>query len=202
MSMRRLFVGWVIGASLASAGCGGGGGGGGGPPATPPTPTTFTLGPDSTVPPFIGGDPPTSLLATTLMDHDDDGFADLAWVVSTNFMGAPLFDIRSMPGVGDGSFAGDYGGGGYRSVVTPLLDRGDVLGAGHEGYVLATENPAGTLFVRTLGFRIVGMSRSSVGGFGFATGTLGGLTVGDFDGDGIDDVAVLDLAGRRAIAFL
>ena len=48
----------------------------------------------------------------------------------------------------------------------------------------------------------LGGNRAGVGGSRSFSGTLGGLAIGDWDGDDTDDVAALDVAGRRVAAFL
>jgi hypothetical protein len=162
---------------------------------------TFTVGPISTIP-STGYTPPHTLTEAELTDLDDDGFADVAWVFATTSGTMPVHDIESMPGAGDGSFSNSYGGGAFTSVVSPPMTSGDVLGVGAEGSAFATQNAAGSIAVRTDGTRFMGMSRFHVGGAVFTTGALAGLTVGDLDGDSIDDVIVADSAGLRVVSFL
>jgi hypothetical protein len=196
-------------ALLAAAGglgaCGGSGGTGdrGTPRAViPPTPARFTAGPVTPINVLALYTPPHTLLEAELSDHDADGIPDLAWEFATTYQDEPRIDIESMPGVGDGSFTSDYGGGSYESVVPPLLANGDVLGVDAEGFVMAVQTATGSITLRTFGFRIVGMGRFGVGGQRNTSGALAGLAVGDWNGDHIDDVVIAEAAGSRVVACL
>ena len=204
--MRRFSSLLGAAAIVGLVACGGGGDDDDPPadPVTPPTPVTFAPGPVTDIPVLTLYTPPHALKDTELCDHDADGTQDLAWMFSTTYNDDPTHDIESMPGVGDGSFLSEYGGGGYASVVLPEIVAGRFLGTGveDEGYALATENPDGSIFVRTVGYRFVGMSRIQVGGAGGATGSPAGLVAGDWNGDGTEDLAVGDSDASRVLSWL
>jgi hypothetical protein len=205
--MHRWIAVFAVCCSLGAVGCGG---------STPPdvveepppprrTPiapelVTFSAGPISDTPPPVFGSAPFTLVEAELADLDDDGDVDLGWVAGTAST-TTTHEFGTRPGTGDGGFTGDYGGSGTKAIGSPLLAAGNLLGVGKEGVAFATQLSATSINVSTVGVRIVGPSRSQVGGSAGVSGTLAGIAVGDWNGDAIDDLAILDTAGRRVVAF-
>ena len=207
--MRRFLPLLVVCLAWGPLGCGSGAPGltSQSPPPPPartpitPDPVTFTVGPVSDTPDPVFGTAPFTLEDAEVVDIDDDGDVDLGWVIRT-VSATATFEAGSRPGTRDGGFTSDFGGSSFPAVVTPLLTTGNVLGVGEEGLVYGVQSSATSIQIFTFGFRVVGNSRSDVGGFGSASGTLAGLVAGDVDGDAIDDVVLLDAAGRRVVAYL
>ncbi len=196
--MRMLFVAAPCVLSLfAVASCGGGGGGGTGG-GDPPSRATFTLGPTSL--PLVNGlyTPPHTLLFADSRDLDDDGFLDLVWNFRTTFNSNPLYEVGTHGGAGDGTFPDFDGSSGYAPATgVPPVACGDVMGVGKGGIVLAQQLFPASFFVDTTAHRPGG----DVGGTESATGVLGGLVLGDWTGDGIADVAALDVTALRIVAW-
>jgi hypothetical protein len=190
---------------LVPVGCGGGGdgGGGGGDPPVPPPLTSFTPG-TTAVPtpspfytaPFVLED----VAFTTL--GDDDAVLDLFYVHSGMDSAMLSQAQESLQGFGGAVYGGGYGGSGWGPGPVMRADAGDVIGPGLGGGVFAFESPT-ILYVGTWGQHFEGANRAGVGGTETVLGGHAGpLAVGDFDADGIDDVAVADPPASSVHTFL
>jgi hypothetical protein len=198
--MRTIVVpGLGVGVLLGLASCGGGSGGGGGGGGTGPAArVVFRLGSSTT--PLVNGMyvPPHTLLQVESQDINDDGNSDLLYHFDTTFNSEPLFEVGSHDGAGDGTFGSFRASAGYAPEVgPPYVLWGNVLGVGEAGSVVCQQLFTVSFVVSTTGWRVPGQ----VGGSESASGTLGGLVLGDFTGDGITDVAAYDSEGVRMVAW-
>jgi hypothetical protein len=183
-------------ALLTPSGCGGGGGGGddgGGFTPPPPTPVTFTPGTTAVPTPTPFAIAPFVLVDvafTTL--GDDDAVPDLFYASTGTTAGGLYHSQDSLQGYSDATYSGGYGGSGWGPGVRSIADAGDVIGPGLGGgvYILETST---LMYVVTWGVHFEGLNRSQVGGVDtVSSGHATALVTGDWDGDGIDDVAIAD----------
>lgn len=176
----------VLGTILLSGlgACGGGGAGGGGPAG--PNPLGFTAGPSTSIVVSFNPTGGYTLSNIRLADHDSDGTQDLCYAAKVT-AAAVDFAVESVQGLGTGAFGTVYPGSAQVSGDgTIWMDTGDVLGAGKPGFAFCAAGP------HTLGYRTTGGSTTAVGGTSGLLTFFGGLSVGDWNGDGADDVAVTD----------
>jgi hypothetical protein len=180
--MRTFLLSSLVVWSCGCGGSGGGGVGGGGPLGFAPGPTTT-----ATVAPGHGGT--HTFVDLELADHDDDGTQDIGYVVTASPMFT--FAFESMRGLGDGSFGASYERPSFASADFPRVTSGEVFGPGKEGFVFSAvvgSSPVSS-GVATVGYRTVGMITTDIGDSDFQEGGPS-LTVGDWNGDGVEEPAI------------
>lgn len=198
--MRLFPLGLLGTVALASLGaCGGGGGsggepGGGGGPAGP-RPLGFTPGASTNIVVSFNPGGGYTLSNVRLADHDSDGTQDLCYAAKLN--GATVdFAVESVRGLGTGAFGGVYPGSAQVSGDGVLwMGAGAVLGAGKQGFAFCAAG------AHTLGYRTANGSTTAVGGYSGLLSFFGGLTVGDWNGDGAADVALTDMQNGKVLRY-